>query len=188
MLDRGGSTQQESLGRLDSGGRSATLLPHLREPVDRRNRLDLLARITAVAAGLAVLAALPLKLYTASFGSRVALGIHVTAWGQVTRFGPDPSAFIDYHAPVYGYALAGAAGVVVLTAWTVPRCATLGLAVLAGCAAVLFIDVRNLGEQPGAHVTMGPLLPVITGAVTLALLARLATWARRTAPLSTASS
>jgi hypothetical protein len=188
MLDGGGRTQQQTLDLLDSGVPSATLLSHLREPVDRSNRLDLLARITTVAAGLAVLAALPSKLYTASFGSRVGRGMHVTAWGQVTLFGHDHSAFIDYHAPVYGYALAAAACVVVLTAWTVPRCATLGLAVLAGCAAVLFVDVRNLGEQPGVHVTMGPLLPVITGAVTLALLARLATWARRTIPGSTASS
>jgi hypothetical protein len=187
MID-GDGTQQVSQGLLDSGGRSDPLLKHVREPVDRRDRLDLLARFIAVAAGLAVLAALPLELYTATFGSHVALGIHVTAWGRVTAFGDDAFAFIDYHPPVYGYVLAGAAAVVVLTAWTIPRCATVGLAVLGGCTAVVFVDVRSFGEQPGAHVTIGPLLPIMAVAVTLALLARLVVRLRRTAPVSTTSS
>jgi len=68
---------------------------------------------------------------------------------------------------------------VVLRAWALPRCATLRLGVLVGCTAVLFADGRNLGEQPGAHVTTGPFLPVVAVAVTLALLARLVTRARR---------
>jgi hypothetical protein len=185
MIDGGDSTQQVSHGLLDSGGRRDTLLMRLREPVDRRDRLDLLARITAVAAGLAVLAALPLELYTASFGSHVALGMHVDAWGRVTTFGDDAFASIAYRPPVYGYVLAGAAAVVVLTAWTIPRCATVGLAVLGGCTAVVFADVRNFGEQPGADVTLGPLLPVMAVAVTLAVLARLVVRLRWTAPVST---
>jgi hypothetical protein len=186
VIDGGDGTQQMSEGRLEGGGRSDSLLERLREPVEAHDRLDLLARITAVAAGLAVLAALPLRLYTASFGARAPLGIHVTGWGQVTRFGTDDAFAIDYRAPVHGYAFAAAAVVVVLTAWTLPRCATLGLGVLVGCTAVLFTDVRNLGEQPGALVTTGPFLPVVAVAVTLALLARLVTRARRT-PVSTPS-
>jgi hypothetical protein len=183
MIDGGDGTQQVS-GRLEGGAGGESLLERLREPVEPDDRHDLLARITAVAAGLAVLAALPLKLYTATYGSHVTLGIHVTGWGQVTRFGSDDAFAIDYTAPVHGYAFAAAAVVVVLTAWTIPRCATLGLGVLVGCTAVLFADVRNVGEQPGARVSMGPFLPVVAVAVTLALLARLATRARR-APVST---
>jgi hypothetical protein len=109
MIDGGGSPQRESRGLLDSGGQSATLLTRLREPVDRRDRLDVIARVVAMAAGLAVLATLPLDLYTLSFGGR---GFRVTAWGQLTKFGTGFD--IDYHPPVYGYALAGAAAVVVL--------------------------------------------------------------------------
>src|SRR4051812_44104608 len=172
-----------SEGRLEGGGRGESLLDRLREPLDPHDRLDLVARIAAVVAGLAVLAALPLNLYTAAFGSGAPLGAHVTGWGQVTTFGADAGA-IGYRAPVHGYAFAAAAVVVVLTAWTIPRCATLGLGVLVGCTAVLFADVRNLGEQPGAHLTTGPFLPVVAVAVTLALLARLVARARRP-PVST---
>jgi hypothetical protein len=179
VINGGDGTQQVSAGRLEGSGPSESLLERLREPVEPHDRLDVLSRIAAVAAGLAVLAALPLKLYTAAFGSRAPLGIHVTGWGQVTRFGIDDAGAIDYHAPVQGYAFAAAAVVVVLTAWALPRCATLGLGVLVGCTAVLFADVRNLSEQPGAHVTTGPFLPVVAIAVTLALLARLVTRARR---------
>jgi hypothetical protein len=184
VIDGGDGRHQVSEGRLDGGGGRESLLVRVREPVDRRHRLDLFARLTAVAAGLAVLGALPLTLYTAAFGSRMALGIHVTGWGQVTTFGIHDAFATDYRAPAYGYVLATAAVFVVLTAWTIPRGATLGLGVLVGCTAVLFADVRNLGEQPGAHVTTGPVLPVVAIAVSLALLARLATRLRRP-PVST---
>jgi hypothetical protein len=178
VIDRGDGPQQVSEGRLDGGGGSESLLVRIRQPVDRRDRLDRLARLAAGAAGLAVLGALPLTLCTAAFGSREALGVHVTGWGQVTTFGNHDAFAADYRAPAYGYVLAAAAVFVLLTAWTIPRGATLGL-VLGGCTAVLFADVRNLGEQPGAHVTTGPVLPVLAIAVALALLARLATRLRR---------
>ena len=166
-----------SAGQLEGGSRSEPLLQSLREPLDRHDRLDLLARATALVAGLAALAALPLRFYTAQFGSGAPLGIHVTGWGTVTTFGDGFAT--GYHAPLHGYAFAGAAVIVVLTAWTIPRCATLGLGVLVGCASVLVADLLHLGAQPEAHVSMGPFLPVVGGAVMLALLLRLATVVRR---------
>ena len=102
MINSGDVTQQVSAGRLEGSGRSESLLQRLREQVEPHDRLDPLARITAVAAGPAVLAALPLKLDTAAFGSRAPLGIHVTRGGQVTRFGTDAAGAIDHHAPVHG--------------------------------------------------------------------------------------
>jgi len=156
------------------------VLFRLREPVDRRDRIDLTARLTAIAAGLVVLAVLPFDLYTISFLHGHGEGYAVDAWGQLTRLGG--LGDIGYQPPVYGYILAPTAAVVVLTAWTHPRCVTLALAVLAGCAAVLLADLQSLRTSNDVHLTIGPLPPVLAGAVVLAGLARLVAWARRPLP------
>lgn len=179
MLEAGGSRPGESRGELAGGDDRASLLARLHEPVDRRDRLDLTARLTAIAAGLAVLAVLPFDLYTVSFVGGHGQGYAINAWGQLSRLGG--LGDIGYQPPVYGYVLAPTAVVVVLTAWTHPRCVTLALAVLAGCAAVLLADLRSVATPDGVHLAIGPLLPVLAGAVVLAGLARLVAWMSRPA-------
>jgi hypothetical protein len=176
MID--GGALAESRGELNSGRQRATLLSRLHEPAGRHDRFALVARAVTVAAGLAVLAVLFFDLYTESLGG--SRGFRVTVWGGLTKFGVGFD--VDYRPPVYGYGLAVSAAVVILTAWAYPRCASLALAVLAGCAFVLYVDVQSLGGQAGQHVVMGPLLPVVAGAVALACLVRLADWARRQGP------
>jgi hypothetical protein len=135
------------------------------------------ARLTTVVAGLAVLAALPLDLFVVFFDRAERQGYRVTAWGSVTRIGTGLD--LGFQGPVYGYLFATVAAIVVLAAWSFPRCATLALAVLAGGAGILVTQMWSLLSQDGSHGTIGPFLPVLVGAVALACLVRFAAWARQ---------